>query len=524
MRIESIKPFDDLPMPQGNHFLWGHVPVFMNQDFQKGQAIMAATVNEHGRLGHWSISTPTIVVTHWEDVRAVLLATDSRKISPLIQHHLDMIVGPRNFLLLQGREWKFHRSAIFKSLTGPSSVANQRRSVIAVTTTLIESLHRKFREQQQLDPSLSYLEMDVELLMKMVTMDVFGKAALSTNLSCCQVLALSPVASAFDFLGHDLTRRLHNLSSLPNSFYSIPTQLNRKHRKARSLLIKFMEDLIQQRRAEKLKLAASNVANDILSFLLQAHEEAGAQDKQFVTEQTLRVVLLSLLFAGYDTTSVCLTYTLFLLATHPQAQQHCFDEVMHLKKNTDVDAGASDGDLRVESLVYCKAVIMEALRLYPPAFTTSRHVDKILTLARDGYSIPAGTGVIIPIWTIQRLERHFPMPNEFRPDRWVHQQHDGLWVERIGEEECDVTTGGGDRYQSSAGIAAANHNAFFAFSAGSRSCPGQRFAMQEATLGLAALVREFRFHNVPGYKPYPIRHGIVQCSKEGMPLRIEVRC
>jgi cytochrome P450 len=583
--IESIKPFDHLPMPPGNHFLWGHVPAFLNQDFQHGQAIMEQHVNAQGRLGHWAMSKRGMVLTQWSDVKAVLLHTDSRKLSPLIRHHLDHIVGPGNFLVLRGRAWKFHRSAVIKSLTGASSVQTQQRAILQVTQTLIQSLHKKYHAEQQhhdhdTTTTKSFMELDVEPLMKMVTMDVFGQAALSTDFGCCQHLASSPVARAFDFLGHELTRRMYQLSDPSNLYYSIPTRRNLQHAQARRLLQTFMQQLIQERQAEEQQNKATSSAtphHDILSFMLQAHETAKEQDREFVSEESLRTILLSLVFAGYDTTSVCLSYALFLLATHPHEQQVCADEAQRVfhnhnnKKETTTTMGKSetnemdddddhDSHVHVQDLVYCKAVIMEALRLYPPAFTLSRHVDKDLTL-HDGFVVPAGTSVLLPFWTIQRLERHFPHANEFRPDRWVQPSNKDsscsvrtatgdqggdhgcvVWVDRPEQEEEEEEDGGDDHGKNDATkshhgknnsvshddsttttIPAANRNAFFAFSAGSRSCPGQKFALQEATLVLAALVKEFQFVPVPGYQPYPIRHGIVQCPKDGMPVRLQPR-
>lgn len=77
----------------------------------------------------------------------------------------------------------------------------------------------------------------------------------------------------------------------------------------------------------------------------------------------------------------------------------------------------------------------------------------------------------------------------------------------ISERECEVPP--------------ANRRAFFAFSAGGRSCPGYKFALQEAVIALSSLLRELKFTTVPGYELEPVRKGIIQRPTNGMPMFVE---
>jgi cytochrome P450 len=130
---------------------------------------------------------------------------------------------------------------------------------------------------------------------------------------------------------------------------------------------------------------------------------------------------------------------------------------------------------------------------------------------RGGFTLPAGTRVFVPIQNIQRNENYFPCPMEFRPDRWVKRNdEDGGWEEREpGDSSCST-------------IPVANRGAFLAFSAGGRSCPGQKFAMQEAVLALSILLRDLKFRSIPGCELIPVK-GLVQHPKDGMPMTIELR-
>lgn len=200
-----------------------------------------------------------------------------------------------------------------------------------------------------------------------------------------------------------------------------------------------------------------------------------------------------------DTTSVTLTFALYLLAQNPEIQKICLEEVKTAKNCHNV-----------EDLVYTKAVIWEALRLFPAGNRTNRTLSKPLKLS-GGFVVPEGTRVFIPIYSIHRDERNFPQPDEFRPDRWV--KHDGdqdCWVER---EEGEGT----------GTIAAGNRKAFLAFSAGGRNCVGQRFATQEAIIVLATLIKGLKFSSVDDFTLETTDKDLILKPLNGMPLKVEAR-
>lgn len=156
-----------------------------------------------------------------------------------------------------------------------------------------------------------------------------------------------------------------------------------------------------------------------------------------------------------DTTSITLTYALYILSMDQEAQQLCFDEA------SSVESLDNPSDL-----VYCTAVIQETLRLFPPGPQTNRSMGKSKKLG-GGFIVPKDTLVFVPIWSIHRDEKVFPKPNDFRPDRWVKKVDKdsiktGEWVERPSMDEPIDEPG--------CSIPAANRKALFAFSAGGRSC------------------------------------------------------
>ena len=121
-----------------------------------------------------------------------------------------------------------------------------------------------------------------------------------------------------------------------------------------------------------------------------------------------------------------------------------------------------------------EAVVLESMRLYPPAYAIGR--EAVGDCEVGGYRFPAGTTIFASPWVMHRDPRYFERPRTFEPGRWA----DGL-AKRL------------PRF------------AYFPFGGGPRVCIGNAFAMMEATLILAAVVQRFRLALEPGQvlEPFP---------------------
>jgi len=144
----------------------------------------------------------------------------------------------------------------------------------------------------------------------------------------------------------------------------------------------------------------------------------------------------------------------------------------------------------VAELVYCQAVISEALRLYPPAPLTVRTLTEDMSL--EGHSLPAGTMVYMPIWWVHRYKPNWGDDADlFRPERHLDG---GL-------------RGSGKSASSFRQIA---------FSGGKRNCVGQRFAMIESTVLFVSLIRSLKFNLAPGCTELKsVSSGVVQKPANG---------
>ncbi|MGH8231770.1 MAG: cytochrome P450 [Steroidobacteraceae bacterium] len=203
------------------------------------------------------------------------------------------------------------------------------------------------------------------------------------------------------------------------------------------------------RRRESGASAAGD--GDWLGMMMAARDRG---DGSAMSHRELIDEVMSIIVAGHETTAAVLNSVWYLLSQHPQVEA---------KLHAEVDA-VEFADWRlstVETLHYTHQVIMEALRLYPPVWVLTRrcvHADRLL-----GYEAPAGTDVFMSPYVVQRDPRHWPDPDQFRPER----------------------------FQS--GAQSAPHRfAFIPFSAGPRHCVGETFATYEMVIHLYLAARRFR--------------------------------
>ena len=186
---------------------------------------------------------------------------------------------------------------------------------------------------------------------------------------------------------------------------------------------------------------------DVLSILLLARDEDGSG----LSDRQVRDEVMTLLLAGHETTANTLTWTWYELARNPGVLATLEAELAKL----------GDRDVTVEdlpALPYNLAVIEEAMRLHPPAYMTGRETTHDLTMG--GHAFPKGTIVAVNIRGIHRRADYYPDPDAFRPERMLPDAKKQRPRER-----------------------------YLPFGAGPRVCIGSHFALLEAQLALATLIR-----------------------------------
>lgn len=219
---------------------------------------------------------------------------------------------------------------------------------------------------------------------------------------------------------------------------------------------------------------------DVLKFLIKA----GRDESHPMSFDDVRRSMRSFVFAGYETTSLALTYAWHLLGRNTNVRQKLREEV------DDVMGDGLEGS-DIEKLTYTEKVIKETLRLYPPVYVLFREAQQKVDIG--GYTLPPGATVMMPQMVVQRDGRFFDDPDEFRPERWTPEFEE-----------------------------ARPEHAYFPFGGGSRHCIGMRLALTEAKVVLATVSSKFDLeseHEGPLERSY----ALTQQPDESVELRIEKR-
>lgn len=222
-------------------------------------------------------------------------------------------------------------------------------------------------------------------------------------------------------------------------------------------------------------------AHDLLGLLLAARD---AETDQRLTDVEVRDEVMTIMLAGHETSATALTWTLYLLGTHRDAEGAVHDELGR------VLGGGPPSVETLPRLRETRAAAEEAMRLYPPVYAFDRR-----SLGPDtvgGYDLPAGATVTLCPYVTHRLPEFWERPDEFRPERFA------------------------------AGRPNRHEFAYLPFAAGPRGCIGEGFAMTEIVLVLATVLQRYRLRPAPGLvvEPTPL---ITLRPRSGMTMVAEAR-
>lgn len=222
---------------------------------------------------------------------------------------------------------------------------------------------------------------------------------------------------------------------------------------------------------------------DILSLLLDAHDEDGST----LTDLQIRDEVMTLMFAGHDTTTSTVAFMFYELARHPQIVARLLAEQ---------DAQLADGrptaaQLMSGELAELELVFDETLRKYPPAWVGPRRSIDSFEFA--GHTVPARAFVNYSSWASHHLPKVFPEPSEFRPERFTPDAK-----------------------------AALPKGAYVPFGGGSRTCIGMRFGQLEIRTIAMLLLARFTL-SLPDDFRLEIRQMPTISPKDGLPVIVHPR-
>jgi cytochrome P450 len=309
---------------------------------------------------------------------------------------------------------------------------------------------------------------DMQQEMARLTLDIVGRTLFDTDIE----------TDAAQDVGRALTEVLAQFNRVFSPFLPISERLplpsTRRFARARDVFDRMIYSMIARRRAEGAGGA------DLLSHLLRASDDGTG-----MTDVQVRDEAITLFLAGHETTSNALTWTWYLLSQHADAEAalHAeLDAVLGRRAPTATD---------VPSLPVTRAVLSEAMRLFPPAWAMGRRA--LEDHALDRYVLPKGSVIVVSPWLLHRDERWWTEPESFRLDRWTD----------------DATS-------------ARPRHAFLPFGGGPRMCIGEGFAQMEGELLIATIARRWRFE-LDAAQEIALQPVVTLRPKHGMRMRAVAR-
>jgi pentalenene oxygenase len=303
---------------------------------------------------------------------------------------------------------------------------------------------------------------DAEAEMEQLAADAIAAALFGEDLDTIR----EPIREFHRLSRAVVTRTINPFAPL---LWRLPLPLTRRFNRARSGFRAAVDPLVVARRDRD--------TGDLLSALVHSEDSGGRLSVAQARDEAWT-------YYSQGPPGPALTWIWWLIGTSPAAEA-----ALQLELDGRL-AGRRPSGADLDGLEYTRAVVLEALRLYPPAMGLIRRAAKTFTL--DGIAVPAGRWVLVSYFVLHRGPRFWSEPDVFRPERW------------LGDRAHEIPS-----------------HAYLPFALGPRRCPGRSFALIKCTLLVAAIASRWRLHPtrpsaeldlVPFLRP-----------RNGLPMRLEQR-
>src|SRR6266498_1544434 len=418
------KPIKSIPLSRGLPLV-GSIPDLMKDPF----GFMAQARETYGDMYRLNLGlTNVVMLNHPRQIQHVFVdhAQNYRKGGPMWDA-IRVLLG-NGLVVSEGEFWRRQRRMMQPQFHRQRLAALSELMVSAIDESLDSWKSENNDATFDLAPAFNYLTM------KVITRTLFGMG-LDAN-------AMDEVSEAVTY-AVDYILKAVALNALPAW---MPAPGRSQYRKAIATIDKQVYEIIGSTRQK------SGSENYLLEMLLDAVD---AETGEGMTDQQLRDEVTTLFLAGYETTSLTLSWAFDYLVRRPEIMQKLQAEVDSVLGNRP----PTFADL--PKLTYTRMVLQETLRLRPSAWQVMRTAiedDEI-----DGYPIPAGTNLVALIYMCHHHPAEWPNPEEFDPERFApensERRHKLAWMP---------------------------------FGAGQRMCIGKDFALMEGQLALAMTAQRYQ--------------------------------
>lgn len=449
--MASEKKFSDIPTPPG-HWFWGHAKLILYDPIGYVKNISL----NYGALARIRVLHRSVCITaNVECARQIFLSGTNNFEKGRNYKNMSLLIG-NGLIISEGEFWKRQRW-----LAQPGFHRDKLRSFFQIFIDSSKDLDKKWESYQAEDIHRISTEMS-ELTLRIIGITLFG-------------IDLFKEAATIPPDVKELIRFLNIRNyALPKYPINWPLAAHKDFFERKERLDKLVYKIIEERKQGKTQ------GDDILQMFLDTTDlETGEK----MSSEQIRDEVLTMFLAGYETSSVALTWIWYMLSQHEDVRQKFIEELERV---------VGDGDVQPEHLMqltYTRQIVEETLRLYPPVFSIPRQVAKETVM--QGYKLKKGAVVLTSILGLHRNPAYWENPDKFDPERFASHNQDKIVK-----------------------------NAYIPFGIGQRICIGSQFAMLEIIAVLAVLGRKYKLKPQKGYKPEMIA-AITTNVTEGMPMHIE---
>ncbi|KAK1404866.1 Secologanin synthase 4 [Heracleum sosnowskyi] len=429
-------------------------PINLADDFLPRAAPTVFTaISEHGKKSFlWMGPKPLIFITDPDLIKEVLNKFNDfpkpRGNNPLTE----LIVG--GLLTAEGDKWAEHRK-----IMNPAFRFEKLKDMLPAMYLSSSEITSKWEEMVSTE---GQCELDVWPDLETLTSDVISRTAFgSSYIEGRRIFRLQKEQA-------ELVMQAAQTLYLPGMRY-LPTKRIRRMKEIHNEVRSALKTVIKKRL--KAMQAGECIHDDLLGRLLESNsaeiKENGNMKYGMTVDDVIEECKL-FYFAGQESTSVLLVWTIILLSQHSYWQERAREEVLQLFGSNKPDL---DG---LNHLKVVNTILLETLRLYPPGVALTRTLSEDIKLGE--ISLPAGVLLHLPV---------------------ILMHHDKeIW----GDDAKEFNPG---RFSEGVLKATNGKPVYFPFSSGPRICIGQNFAMLEAKMAISMILQRFSFVLSPSYTHAP---------------------
>jgi cytochrome P450 len=389
--------------------------------------------NAYGDVSRFRVGpTYWYLITHPEDIHDAITKRRNIFLKPKIATRLwEKFLGD-GLLTTEGDTWKRQHSLVLPAFHR-QRIANYGEVMVNYTHRMMD----RWTEGEQIDIDHEMVGLTLEIVAKtLFDADVRGEA--------------KTVGNAMNILNKEMLEHIHMPLRVPKWW---PSARNKRKLSAIEDIEKIVRDVIAERRE------SGEDRGDLLSMLLQTRDESNDQ----LNDTEIRDQMMTIFFAGHETTAHAMSWAWYLLAKHPEVTSRLQADIAK------VTGGERLSVPHLSELPYLEQMVKESLRFLPSVWIFIKEPTEDVTVR--GFHIPKGVPVLISPYVTHHDPRWYPSPETFDPDRFSK--------ERIKEIP---------------------HGAYFPFSGGQRICIGKSFAMMEMRLILGSMLQRIQPTVDPSYE------------------------